>query len=208
MTGATIFYAFGNLPLAEVYAIIFATLLTITALSVPLLREKVGVFRWSAILVGLVGVLIVLRPGVSPLSAAHISAIIAVFSGAIVSVTIRKIGRNERTGVLQFYPMVSNLLVMAIILPFVWVTPNIVALGVNAIISGLGFVGMLALYRAYRSAPAAIVAPMHYSQILWATALGAIFFGESLEPRVGIGAAIIVASGVFVLWRESRMSHA
>ncbi|MBZ0130261.1 MAG: DMT family transporter [Rhodobacteraceae bacterium] len=204
ITGVTVFYAFTRLPLAEVYAIIFATPLVITAMSIPILGEAVGWRRWSAIAAGLIGVLIVLRPGVSPLTLAHLAALAAVFSGGFVSITLRKISHDERNTVLMFYPLLINFSAMALILPMVWVPMTPGHLAINAGMAGLGFLAMVCLYAAYRRAPVSVVAPMQYSQILWASLYGAMFFGEIPSLRVAFGAGIIILSGGFVLWRESR----
>jgi drug/metabolite transporter (DMT)-like permease len=204
-TALTIFYAFKTLPLAEVYAIIFATPLVITALSIPILGERVGWRRWMAILVGLVGVVIVLQPGVTPISLAHLATVVAVFSGAFVSITIRKIAADERTGTMMFYPTAVNILVMIPLLPGTWITPDATALAMSAAMAAFGYGGMMFLLAAYRRAGAAVVAPMQYSQMLWAVLYGALFFAEIPAPRVAYGAAIIIASGIYILWRESRI---
>lgn len=205
ITALTIFYGFTHLPLAEVYAIIFATPLVITALSIPILGEQVGWRRWLAILVGLSGVLIVLQPGATPLSLGHLATLVAVFTGAFISITLRKIGNDERTGTLMFYPTATNIVLMLPLLPATWVTPDPLALGMSATMAAFGYGGMMFLLAAYRRANAAVVAPMQYSQMLWAVLYGGLFFNEIPSPRVGIGAAIIIASGAFILWRESRI---
>ena len=204
-TALTIFYAFKTLPLAEVYAIIFATPLVITALSIPILGEQVGWRRWVAILVGLSGVIVVLQPGATPLSLAHLATLVAVFSGAFVSITLRRIGKDERTGTLMFYPIAINTLLMVPLLPGAWIAPDLTALAMSALMAAFGYGGMLFLLAAYRRAGAAVVAPMQYSQMLWAVLYGALFFSETPAPRVFWGAAIIIASGIYILWRESRI---
>ncbi|SMR82237.1 S-adenosylmethionine uptake transporter [Aliiroseovarius halocynthiae] len=198
------FYAFTVLPLAEVYALLFATPLLITALSAWLLGEKVRAQRWAAVLVGLVGVIVVLRPGVTQISFGHIAALTAAVMSSLGSVIMRKIGGEERTAVMILYPMLSSILFMGAALPFVYVPMQINDLGLAASVGLMSVLAQIAIIIAYRSAPAAVVAPTQYSQILWATAFGALFFGEFPDMWVGVGAAIIIASGVFIVWRESR----
>ncbi|WP_133485137.1 DMT family transporter [Aliiroseovarius marinus] len=200
------FYAFTVLPLAEVYALLFATPLLITAMSAWLLGEPVRGQRWAAVIVGLIGVLIVLRPGVTVISFGHICALIAAFCSALGSIIMRKIGGEERTAVMILYPMLSSILAMGLILPFVYVPMQIVDLGLAASVGVMSVFAQMMIIIAYRSAPAAVVAPTQYSQILWATAFGALFFDELPDMWVGVGAAVIIASGVFIVWRESRPS--
>lgn len=203
---STAFYAFTVLPLAEVYALLFATPLLITAMSAWLLGEPVRGQRWAAVIVGLIGVLIVLRPGVTVITFGHICALIAAFCSALGSIIMRKIGGEERTAVMILYPMLSSILAMGLILPFVYVPMQIMDLGLSASVGVMSVFAQMMIIAAYRAAPAAVVAPTQYSQILWATAFGALFFDELPDMWVGVGAAVIIASGVFIVWRESRPS--
>ena len=203
LTGFSAFYAFSVLPLAETYAILFAAPMLITILSIPILGERVGPHRWAAIVIGLIGVFVVLRPGGSPLSLGHIAAIAAAVGSAMASVVVRKIGRDERSAVLMLYPMVSNFAVMACILPFVYRPMPIEHLGLMAVISLFGFVAGLFIIAAYRLGDAAIVAPMQYSQILWAAGFGILFFDEVPDFFTLVGAGIIIASGLYIVLRET-----
>ncbi|RED18761.1 DMT family transporter [Pontivivens insulae] len=196
------FYAFTSLPLSQVYSIIFAQPLLITALSVPLLGESVGWRRWIAVLVGLIGVMIVLDPRNADLQWGHLAALIAAFGGAVVSIILRKIGGEERSAVLILYPMLANFACMGLALPFVYVAPSGVQLATLAAIALFSFGGMLMMILAYRIAPAAIVAPMQYSQIIWAALLGALFFMEFPTWNTAVGAGVIIAAGLYIVARE------
>ena len=204
LTGVGAFYAFSVLPLAQVYAILFASPLLITMLSIPILGERVGPYRWGAVAAGLVGVLIVLRPGTSELELGHGAALLAAIGGATGSVVVRKIGKDERDAVLLLYPMVANFVVMACLLPWVYRPLPVEHLGLLAVVSLLGFAGGLCLIVAYRAADAAVVAPMQYSQIVWAAVYGLIFFGERSDQYTVLGAGIIILSGLFIVVREAR----
>lgn len=197
------FTAFTTLPLAQVYAILFAQPLLITALSVPVLGERVGPRRWAAVVVGLVGVLIVLRPGAEPLGLGHAAALVASLGGAGVAVILRKIGSEERAAVLILYPLVGNFVIAGACLLFVYQPMPGRDLALSALISVLGFVAMLLLIAAYRRAQAATVAPMQYSQILWAAGFGALFFDEWPDAWTMLGTGVIIASGVVIVMRES-----
>ncbi len=198
------FYAFSVLPLAQCYAIIFAMPILITLLAIPMLGEKVGVHRWMAIIVGLIGVVIVLRPGQMPLTLGHLAAMAAAGLGAMTSVIVRKIGHDERGVVLMLYPMVANFLFMAIALPFVYIPVPAEHFGMMFAMSGLGLLGGVLIIAAYRRAPAIIVAPMQYSQIIWAILYGYLFFNEDIDLMTGIGTAVIIAAGIYIVLREDK----
>lgn len=204
ITGTTAFYALTVLPLAQVYAIVFTTPLIITVLAIPVLGERVRIRRWVAVIVGLCGVLVVIRPGTADLTLGHLAALAASFGGAVASIIVRKVGADERPVVLLLYPMVANFALMAVALPFVYQPMPIADLGLVAFMSVLGWAGGVIIIAAYKSGEAVIVAPMQYSQIVWAAGYGWLFFGESLDLWTIVGAAIISASGLYIVLREGR----
>ncbi len=204
ITGVTAFYAFAKLPLAQTYAILFAAPLIITVLSIPILGERVRLRRWAAVIVGLIGVLVVLRPGQADLSLGHLAALVAAITGALASVIARKIGQEERPVVMLIVPMLANFAAMGAALPFVYRPMPLEHLGLLGIIAVFGLAGSFLVILAYRSAEAVIVAPMQYSQILWATAYGYLVFDESLDGPTALGAAIVIASGIYIVLREGR----
>ncbi|MEP2781539.1 MAG: DMT family transporter [Pseudoruegeria sp.] len=196
-------FAFSSLPLAQAYAILFASPLIITILSIPILGEKVGAHRWGAVFVGLVGVIIVLRPGDATLGVGHIAGLIAALSASTNSVVVRKIGQEERSVVLMMYPMISNFLILGAALPFVYVPMPATDFAMTGIIAGGAFLAMMLLIKAYRLGEAAIVAPMQYSQIIWASIFGYVLFNEQLDRATIIGTAVIIASGLYIVFREN-----
>lgn len=198
------FYAFSVLPLAEVYSLLFAFPLFVTVLSIPILGEVVRVQRWAAVGVGLIGVLIVLRPGATDITLGHMAALTAAFCSALGSVLVRKIGNEERSAVLILYPLLLAILVMSLMQPAVYQPPSLLHLAVMALVGVFSVIAQHLIILAYRAAPAGVVAPSQYSQIIWATLFGMIFFGERPDGWVAVGASVIIASGIFVVWRESR----
>jgi S-adenosylmethionine uptake transporter len=202
-TGVMGFFAFSQLPMATCYAIFFAMPLLITLMAIPLLGEKVGIRRGIAVIVGLVGVIIVLRPGAGEgFSIGHLAALGAAFTGSLTSVIVRKIGSEERSVVLMLYPMVLTFFAMGAVMPFVYVPMPVAHLGLTAVMAFLGMLGALAIIAAYRSAAAVVVAPMQYSQIIWAAIYGWVFFGETVDLYTGLGSAVIIASGIYIVLRE------
>ena len=202
LTGVAGFFAFSRLPMAQAYAIFFAMPLLITLMAIPMLGERVGLRRGLAVIVGLLGVLVVLRPGEADLGLGHLAALSAAVTGALTSVIVRKIGGNERSAVLMLYPMLGNVLAMGAVLPFVYVPMPIAHLGLMCIIALFGFIGGILVIKAYRTAPAVIVAPMQYSQILWAALYGWLLFDERIDLYTAVGSAIIIASGIYIVMRE------
>lgn len=202
VTGGSAFYAFGQIPLTQVYAILFAAPLLITILSIPILGETVRLRRWIAVIVGLVGVIVVLRPGATPLTPGHFAAVVAAFGAALASIIVRKIGKDERSVVLLLYPMLANFVLMGALMPWVYEPMPVEHLGAIALMSVLAFIASTLVIAAYKAGEAVIVAPMQYSQILWATLYGALFFAEWPDAWTAAGALIIIASGVYIVLRE------
>lgn len=206
VTGLCAFYAFSTLPLAQVYPLLFAMPLLVTVFSIPLLGEKVGIHRWAAVILGLIGVVIVVRPGQSDLTLGHIAAMTAAVTGALASVIVRRIGSEERSVVLLLSPLLGNVIVMAILMPFVWKPLQITDLGLMAVIAIFGLTASFLQILAYRAGEAAIVAPMQYSQILWAVFYGWIFFHERVDMPTLLGAGVVIVSGIYIVFRETRVS--
>lgn len=195
-------YAFATLPLAECYAIFFCMPLFIALLGVPLLGERIDPLRGAAVLLGLVGVLIALNPGTTQLTWAHGAAFAAAGFGAMNYTILRRTGGDERTVVLMLYPMVAQLAVVSVALPFVYVPMPMRDLGVTAFMAFAGVAGSFAIIAAYRRARAIVVAPMQYSQIIWAALLGAALFGERLSLPLIVGTGLIILSGLMIVARQ------
>ncbi|KPA20434.1 EamA-like transporter family protein [Shimia sp. SK013] len=198
------FFAFTVLPLAQVYALLFAAPLLITVLAIPILGERVGIWRMLAVLMGLCGVIIVVRPGVTELQMGHFAALLAAFAVALQSVVLRKIGREERRVVLMLYPLLINVGVMGVAMTFVYQPVGLADLGGMATVALFSFVASLLLVYSYTNAEAALVAPMQYSQIVWAAIFGILVFNETPDSMTLLGASVIVASGLFIIAREAR----
>lgn len=198
-----VFYAFSKLPLADAYTMLFTAPMLVTALSVPLLGERVGWRRWSAVAVGFGGVLIVLRPGFAEINLGHIAALGSSSFFALSLIVARRIGNSETGSTLLVSMMVALLVVSGPVLPEVYIDSSPSDL---AMLAGLGLLmglGHLGLIQALRLAPSAVVAPFHYSQIVWAVIFGLLLFDDHPTAWVIAGSAVIIASGLFILWRET-----
>lgn len=198
----SVFYAFGKLPLAEVYSLLFATPILITLLAIPILGERIRAIRWFAIVLGLLGVLVVLRPGSDSLTLDHLAAVVAAACVACNSIVTRKIGSREHSLTLIMYPMLTSVIITGVATAFVYVPMAGDVLLKFCAIGTLGVVGQTLMISAYRSSEAQFVAPMQYSQMLWALIYGALIFNETVDRTVLLGSAIIVCSGLLFIWRE------
>jgi drug/metabolite transporter (DMT)-like permease len=203
MTAAfSAFTAYSLMPLADAYAIIFATPLLITVLSVPLLGETVRWRRWSAVLVGFAGVLVMLQPGSGSFDFAAGAAMLAASASALSVILVRKLAATETMASIAFYTNAAAVTVMAGLLPFGFVPPTLADLALMAVAGLAGGSAVMLLIAGYRRAPAAVVAPFQYSQMLWGVALGLLLWGDVPAQAVVLGATIVVASGLYILYRE------
>jgi S-adenosylmethionine uptake transporter len=198
--------AFTLLPMAEVFALIFLMPIFVTLLSVLFLDEHVGWRRWSAVVVGFLGVLVVLRPGFRELGLGHFAAIACGLSGAISVVALRMAGPHEKRLSLYGAGVAGPLIIGgALMLPhFVW--PDLHQWGLLAgygLLAGLA--GVLLMF-ASLLAPANRVAPTQYSQMLWAIGFGYWLFGNTLDWPMLVGIALILGAGLFTLVREEQVT--
>jgi drug/metabolite transporter (DMT)-like permease len=149
-------------------------------------------------------VLIALQPGgETQLGLGHLAAFVAASLGAVNYIILRKVGGVESPGVLMLYPAVAQLLAVGVVMPSVWVAMPLEHWALTSLMGLELFVGGLLIIMAYRTAPAIIVAPMQYSQIIWAAILGWLLFNEAMTPTMIVGIGIIIAAGLFILGRSN-----
>lgn len=200
------FLSYHMMPLADAVAISFMSPLVVTALSVPLLGEKVGIHRWSAVIVGFVGVLVIVQPGGGMfLATGSLVAVGAAASNALAIITVRQLNRIDHPVAIVFYFTLFTSLFTVVPLPFVWSTP--IGLADWGLLILTGLVGGTAQYfmtRAFSLAPAALVSPFNYASLLWSSMFGWLIWGDVPAAHVYAGAAIVVASGLFILYREQK----
>ena len=200
------FLAMIMLPLAEATAIGFSVPIFSTILAAILLAEPTGRWRWGAVATGFVGVLVIVQPGSGevPIAGAGVAMIAAMMTAA-VTIIIRRLGATERASTTVFWFATSSLVPMGVLM--LWFARSH-DLATWAIIGGMALAGGLAqltLTGALRLAPVALVMPMDYTSLLWATLLGVWLFAELPTPWVWVGAPIIIASGLIIVWREHRL---
>jgi len=208
---ACFFYGIPWIPLADGIAINFSSPFIVAALSVPLLGERVGPRRWLAIAVGFCGVLIIVQPGSS--GGMHwLGAVLMTTSAvcyATYQVLTRRVAAVDSPGTTVAWTVLVPTVVFSLVVPFVWQTPGggatiLMFLAIGA----LGALGHYFVAQAYAAAPAAIVAPFNYAQLLGAAAIGYFAFGDAPVAATWLGAAVIVASGIYIAHREAALARA
>ncbi|WP_185803713.1 DMT family transporter [Pontivivens nitratireducens] len=211
---ALTFTGLGLLPLPEVTAIGYAAPLFAVILAAMFLGEQVRLVRLAAVFMGLIGVGIVLSPRLTTLNsdgltdAETLGAVIVLASAVFVAlahVFIRKLVATEKTTAITFWFSITASVLSLMTLPFGWVLPDPVTFGLLVGAGLLGGVGQILLTSAYRYAPTAVIAPFDYASMIFALILGYGLFGEVPTGRMLIGAAIVVAAGLLIIWREQML---
>jgi len=205
MAMTSFFYAYSQMPLANAVAIGFAAPIFITALSVPLLGEKVGPRRWIAVLVGFIGVLVIVRPDAGVFHAAAPVALAGTVFYALAMIFVRRLGRTETSTAIVFYFTLCCTLVSGVFMPFVWVSPDAEGWALLILVGLLGGLAQMAMTNAVRLADISVVAPFDYTALLWTALFGFLIWSEVPGLSVWLGAVIVVASGVYILYREAHL---
>jgi len=196
-------YALSLLPMTDVYAILFAAPIVITALSVPLLGEKVGWRRWSAVVVGFIGVIIMLRPTDGFLNIGTLAALIAMSAFAVSILLVRRYGANEPVASFSVSQMLPLAVWFGTLTIFDFVPPTATDLAFSAVGGTLGGMASLLMVQAIRRTPAAILAPFQYSQMIWGTLIGWLLWQDLPDEWIMLGGGLVIASGLYILHRET-----
>lgn len=201
------FAAFTMMPFADVYAISFAAPLAITALSVPMLGEQVGWRRWTAVVVGLGGVIVMVRPGTGVFDPAALLALGGTLAYALAMILVRRLSRTDSNVAIVFYFGIFSALLSGLTLPFVWRTPAWHDLPWLILIGIVGGSAQLILTQAYRLAPPSLLTPFEYVAMIWAVLFGWLFWSELPDAVFYAGAALVVGSGLYLLHRETVLAR-
>jgi len=194
------------LPLADTITFYLAAPIYVTALSAIFLKEPVGWRRWSAVTVGFIGVLIALRPSAATLTWPALIAIAGSFFYAIFLITTRML-RGTHDAVLVTGTFGTMLIVSGVVAPLTWIAPSWRDFALMAALGVVAMIGAACINRSLRLAPASVGVPFQYTMIVWAIVLGYLVFGDVPDAFTLIGAAIIVAAGLYILWREQIVAH-
>ena len=207
------FFSITRLPYPEWITINYATPLVTVILAALFLGERVRAYRWTAVVIGLVGVAVVTVPGLTvgsdAMSGPHVVGIIACLVGsvfaAVAMLQVRKLAQTEKTATIVLYFMLAATIISAFSAPFGWIVPSASQTVLLVLAGILGGIGQLLLTAAYRYADTSTIAPFEYSSLILAIVIGALLFGEAINPSTLAGGAIVIAAGIFIIWRESRL---
>ncbi|MBD1547572.1 DMT family transporter [Labrenzia aggregata] len=195
------------LGLAEATVLAFAAPVFITALAALVLKDPVGWRRWSAVLVGFVGVLVVVRPGLAAFQMVSLFPVATAVLYAVLMLSARFVDPRESVWTLMLYLVGAGAVISALTMPFVWVAVRPQDIWLFLGVAFFGTIGVTMLTQAFRLAPAATVAPLDYTALIWATLIGWLVWGEIPDLPTYLGAAIIIASGIFIIWRERKLEE-
>lgn len=196
------FLSLKYLPLADATAIFFCGIFFMTAGSAWLLSESVGKHRWIAVFVGFVGVLLIARPGVGVFQPASLLPVAGAASYALLMLWGRKLAETESTFNILFYFNVVFTVIGSLGLPLIWHAMDASEFLVLLLVSALALLGYYLITRAFTIASIAVIAPLEYTSLVWALLLGYLLWGDFPDAMAWVGIAVIVASGLYILYRE------
>ena len=201
------FVALQYLQLVETTSIIFSTPLLVALLAGPILGERVGPRRFAAIGVGFIGILVITRPGLGAMHPAVLLSVAGAVAYAFYGITTRMLASHDSSATTTFYSGLAGIVLMTPLLPWIWTTPSSPLTWLLLAMTGVfGGFGHWLLILAHARAPAAILSPFIYTQIIWMLVLGYVLFGDWPDLWTFAGAAIVIASGLYLLYRE-RARH-
>ena len=203
ISSITFFVALSLIPLVNCMVIVFISPIIVTALSGPFLGETVGKWRWSAVLIGFVGILLILQPTAGFIDLGTIYAFIAVVMYALLSLTSRKLANKETTYNLSFYMFIGPTFVGGVGSSFNWVVPTTEAWILFILCGVIGGVGFIFFNLAYQKAEASLLASFEYTGLIWASIAGYYLFAETIDANIWLGASIIIIGGLIIVLRES-----
>lgn len=208
LTITTLFAALSYIPLADAIALSFMSPLFITALSGPVLGERVGAHRWGAVMVGLCGMLILIRPGSGAIQWGALLALMSAIFYASFQIMTRRLASTEKTFTTLFYTSGGGLLWASLGVYFFWKPLIATHVWIFIGIGALGAAAHLCMIKAFESTQASFLAPFNYFKLVWGVILGYLVFNDLPDSQVVLGSAIIVASGLYTLYAERRFKPA
>lgn len=203
------FWAYALLPMTDVAALLLTSSLFVGILSGPVLKERVGIWRWSAIIIGLIGAVIVANPTGELFNLKGVgAALMAALSGACVSIFLRSMGKTEEPITTTFYVALTGIGLTSLYIIFKGqLLPSPETIIPLLILSLSGTLSLILKAKAYQLSEASLLSPCHYTSVLWALLFGFILFQDIPTPMVICGSLIIIASNIIIVWREHILKH-
>lgn len=200
--------AYRSMPLADALAIGYAAPIIVTILSLPLLAERVGIHRWGAVILGFLGVLLIIQPGVGVFDPAALWAMLGAALYALMIITTRRLGSIDTTACTMLHSNVFYIVACGAALPFIWVTPDAFDLALFVAVGLLTGAGMFFFVRAYYHSQAATIAPFDYTAMVWAILIGLLVWDDFPDALTLIGMAIVAAASLYITRREAVRARA
>ena len=197
-----IFTALRNLPLATVVSISFAAPIFTTIFSIFLLKEKVGFYRWLAVIVGFIGIIVITEPGFSSLNIYYLYPIIFCLGLSYVAIAIRQLSTSEPVWLISLYFSVAITLLSFLTIPYGWVMPSLNDLVILSLVGVFGGVANLWLSQSYKYSEVSLVTPLKYLALVFAIIFGYFIWGEVPTIKTLIGAALVIISSIIIFRRE------
>ena len=199
---AAVVLALSLMSMAEVIAVGISYPLMITVLSALVLKEDVGPRRWAAVVVGFLGVLLIVRPGLAVFNPASLIILGAAALFAVYQIMTKILGRTDRPITLTLYTALVGAVLTSFFAPLDWHKPDATGWALLALTAVAGTVGHSLVIQALESTPASVLQPFNYVQLVWTTVVGFVVFGDLPDAMTVLGTSIVVASGLYVWWRE------
>ena len=206
-TNGLFFYAVRTVELTAATTIMFLTPVVVTILVIPVLGETVGIRRWTGVLIGFVGAVIIVRPGVIEVEMSILILIVATLTHAFYQLFTRQVRVYDDPVTSLLYTGLVGTVVMSIVVPFQWQVPMLEHWPLFVLMGLMGSVGHYCLIRSLRAAPASVVSPFSYTTMIWATGFSYFLFDELPDSWVYAGGSLIVASGLYILHRERQVKQ-
>jgi drug/metabolite transporter (DMT)-like permease len=206
MESIMFFWALSYLPLADTVTFYLAAPIYVTAISALFLKERVGWRRWSAVVVGFIGVIIALRPSTATLTWPALIAIVGSLGFAVFLIITRML-RGTSDVVMVSGQFGAMLVVSGAVAPIGWIRPSLIDFGLMLVLGVVAMKAFACMNRSLRLAPASVVVPYQYTMIVWAVVLGWLVFGDVPDAFTLTGAAIIIGAGLYILWREQIVAR-
>lgn len=200
------FYALTALPLAEATALTFSRALFLTVFAIIFLGEKVGLHRWTATIVGFVGILVMMRPDVNGIQFAMVVAVFGAACVAGLGILVRMLSQTESNEQIMLFPALINLAISLPLSLMVWTSPTPTEIGIIALAAVAGFVAQWSMIEGFRAGEASAMAPVSYTRLIFATALGYWLFAEVPTQATLLGAALVILATLYTIHREARRS--
>lgn len=209
LAGSSLFFiaGLGMLPMASATTMSFISPLLVTALSIPLLGERVGPRRWAAVLVGLAGMLIVVRPGTASFEPASVFPLVSALFWAVGMIITRRISGTDGPVTTMIYSALGGFVLLSLVVPFGWITPDLRQAGWSALMALASTGAQFLVVNGYRYAAASVLAPLSYTQLVWSGGMGFLVYASVPDRWTVVGAVVIIGSGLYTAHRE-RLAHA